>query len=192
MFKICIACGCSISSESNICKKCEQEFKITEQQILASEDAKYIRFCKYCGRPFIAACNVTYAKNNKTVKRMSNRQFCHEHYAQCKICGKAIKFDNNKSFIPSTCSKECMGKLRAQTYKNTCQERYGVDAIMQHSQFKEKYKENSLRKYGVENPFQLNSVKEKYKDTCLQKYGVEYPMQSEEIKQKALDSCLGD
>lgn len=186
---ICRACGRLISNESNICDECMYAFEQETAKILESEDAKFLRHCKYCGRPIVSYSVVNY-KTKGPVKRMGKKLYCDLHYAQCKVCGKPISFKGDISFIPSTCSKECRKKLQTASYHKTCQERYGVDAIMQSPEMVQRYRENSLAKYGVDNPLKLPEVQAKKYATCLERYGTIHPSQCDEIKAKTANTCL--
>ena len=180
---ICKSCGCTLpdAHKSNICEKCNQLFVNTYDEIIHSADSKYIRYCEYCGRPFIAVKQVTYAKSGKTVKRATNRKYCDRHYAQCKNCGKPIPFKSSDSWVPSTCCKACENELRAKNIRNTFNEKYGVNSAMQCPEFVQKYKDNYLINHGVSNPFELNEVREKCKSTMLDRYGVDSPIKSTAI-----------
>lgn len=186
---VCRACGAPVSRNDLICEKCASEFKRLTDTILASEDARFLKHCKYCGRPIICCSEVTY-KNGNTVKRITKRLFCDEHYTACKNCGSPIKFQGDSSFIPTTCSAECRKIIQAQTYRDTCQERYGVDAVMQIPEFADRMATNNLNKYGVRCVLEMPEIRQKSKETCLEKYGVEYAAQSDDVKERAKETCL--
>lgn len=187
--KLCRACGKPTSNSSNICDDCTHKFELETSKILQSEDAKFLRHCKYCGRPIVSYSVVNY-KNKGPTKRIGKKMFCDLHYSQCKICGKPIPFKGDTSFIPSACSKECRKQLQTDSYRKTCQERYGVDAIMQSPEMVKRYKENSLEKYGVDNPFKVLEIQAKKDATCLERYGTIHPSQCKEIKEKTMKTCL--
>jgi len=47
-----------------------------------------------------------------------------------------------------------------------------------------KFKQTMQERYGVDNPLQLKEIREKIKHTCLEKYGVVHPSQNIEIHEK--------
>ena len=123
-------------------------------------------------------------------------------HPKCPVCGNFTKFYGFKKLMfTNHCSNKCT-QLDSETkikFKQTCLEKYGVDAPMKSSKIKEKSKQVCLEKYGVENISQFFETKEKYKQTCLEKYGVDNPFklektkinsQSKEAKEKQRKTCL--
>lgn len=123
-------------------------------------------------------------------------------HPKCPVCGNFTKFYGFKNLIfTNHCSNKCT-QLDSETkikFKQTCLEKYGVDAPMKSSKIKEKSKQVCLEKYGVENISQFFETKEKYKQTCLEKYGVDNPFKlektkinshSKEAKEKQRKTCL--
>lgn len=194
MNMICRACGASIdgSSSDKICTKCKLEFQKAESEILSSENKDYIRYCAYCGRPFEGVKYVTYTKTGTVAKRTTSRKFCeHDHYTQCLACGKPIKCRGDiATHVTEACSKSCRDAIALKAWRATCEERYGVDAIMKSKQFVDKMKSNCLEKYGVVTTLKLPDVRAKARKTCLDRYGVEFPVQSADIQQKMKETCL--
>lgn len=191
MENVCLSCGKYLSSNESICDDCKDKFKETEIKIRNSENSDYLRFCKYCGRPFEGVKTVTYSKTGTVVKRSTNRLYCSYHYSQCKVCGKPIKFTSDSSFVPYACSKECRKILRGASSRSTMLEKYGVEYAMQSDELKEKLAKNNIEKYGVACVLSLDDVKDKVKTTMKSRYGCDTPMQNDEIKQKVL-SKLSD
>ena len=123
-------------------------------------------------------------------------------HPKCPVCGNLTKFYGFKNLLfTNHCSNKCT-QLDSETkikFKQTCLEKYGVDAPMKSSKIKEKSKQVCLEKYGVENISQFFETKEKYKQTCLEKYGVDNPFKlektkinshSKEAKEKQRKTCL--
>ena len=123
-------------------------------------------------------------------------------HPKCLVCGNFTKFYGFKNLMfTNHCSNKCT-QLDSETkikFKQTCLEKYGVDAPMKSSKIKEKSKQVCLEKYGVENISQFFETKEKYKQTCLEKYGVDNPFKlektkinshSKEAKEKQRKTCL--
>jgi hypothetical protein len=63
--------------------------------------------------------------------------------------------------------------------------RYGYDPYC-----REKFRNTCNQKYGVENVFQLKEVKDKSIDTMVEKYGVPYYSQTDEWLNKSTDTSL--
>ena len=157
---------------------------------------------------------------NESIKELIYRiEHKLEEIPKCIICGKNLKFFNNKNnYQRMFCSKECEHSSKGQKiikekcyetklkrygtgyynnrdkYKQTNLERFGYENPNQNKEIKEKAKvtrkNTMLEKYGVENSMYLDSTKEKYKQTCLKRYGVEHPYQNEEIQEKTKEMWL--
>ena len=191
MSEFCRACGkvigmedCIPSDVSNLCQSCKTEFQSIERTILAEGNEKYLKYCSYCGRPFTSFHYHTYCTGKK-VKRLTKRKFCDLHYAQCVTCGKAIPFKSQSSWVPNSCSKECLNTMKLESFKSTCKEKYGVEFPAQSAVVQETRRQNCITKYGVDNVFKLKYFQDKAKQTCLERYGVEHAAQSEQIKEKS-------
>ena len=157
---------------------------------------------------------------NESIKELIYRiEHKLEEIPKCIICGKNLKFFNNKNnYQRMFCSKECEHSSKGQKiikekcyetklkrygtgyynnrdkYKQTNLERFGYENPNQNKEIKEKAKvtrkNTMLEKYGVENSMYLDSTKEKCKQTCLKRYGVEHPYQNEEIQEKTKEMWL--
>ena len=135
----------------------------------------------------------------ETLIRMKYRIDVHP---KCPVCGNFTKFYGFKNLMfTNHCSNKCtqLDNATKIKFKQTCLEKYGVDAPMKSSKIKEKSKQVCLEKYGVENISQFFETKEKYKQTCLEKYGVDNPFKlektkinshSKEAKEKQIKTCL--
>lgn len=124
----------------------------------------------------------------------------------CKLCGKNTKFLSYERGYRKYCSKKCSNsdplicEIKEESYRKTCQERWGVnnasksdiikDKIknskknLDYEEIYEKFKSTNIIKWGVENPSNLDYIKEKRKMTTIKNWGVENPFQSEIIKDK--------
>ena len=123
-------------------------------------------------------------------------------HPKCPVCGNFTKFYGFKNLMfTNHCSNKCtqLDNATKIKFKQTCLEKYGVDAPMKSSKIKEKSKQVCLEKYGVENISQFFETKEKYKQTCLEKYGVDNPFKlektkinshSKDAKEKQRKTCL--
>ena len=115
-----------------------------------------------------------------------------KEYPKCPICGKLTKFQNLKQGYREFCSNKCLGKssdIKVRR-KQSIQERYGVDNVMQIKEVKEKHKQTCMDKYGVDNVFKSDIVKEKIRQTNRDNLGVDYPMQSKFVRNKSIQTCL--
>lgn len=129
-------------------------------------------------------------------------KYCIDVHPKCPVCGNFTKFYGFRNLMfTKHCSNKCtqLDNATKIKFKQTCLEKYGVDAPMKSSKIKEKSKQVCLEKYGVENISQFFETKEKYKQTCLEKYGVDNPFKlektkinshSKEAKEKQRKTCL--
>ena len=139
----------------------------------------------------------------------------------CELLMKEDEYINNKQKLKIKCEcgeinfailsdikrgKKC-SKCKVIKYKETCEEKYGVDNTFKSEEIKEKIKETNIKKLGVEYPMQNKDVQNKAIQTCLEKYGkkfafcqdyvyekirkthlnkygVKYPLQCKEIQDK--------
>lgn len=189
-YKICKACGTRIDQQTgkDVCGSCESLFETQTREVMASEDSQFLRHCKYCSRPILCYSSVIYhsKSGDREVKRKTKRQYCDIHYSQCQNCGRPILFKRDAYHIPTTCSKECRTIIQAQSFHETCQQKYGVDAPMQSKEIAKKYRQNCLDKYGVDNVLKVESIKDKIRETNLFRYGTEFPSQSDVVKSKSM------
>ena len=86
--------------------------------------------------------------------------------------------------------KECTDKIRNETFKRNCLEKYGIENPQQLQSVKDKKTKTCLERYGVETPLQFQEYKDKKIKTCLQRYGVENPQKLQFIRDKVEATCL--
>lgn len=126
-------------------------------------NSKDIKYCKYCGKPFVAS-----GRNASRMNKCSRH-----HYSRCVICGEEVSQDSaikqNSNPVKTCKNPKCRNTYSGMKSKQAIQEKYGVD-----------------------NPFQLDSVKTKSKKTIQDKYGVDYISQSKEIQSKIKASYTPD
>lgn len=116
---------------------------------------------------------------------------------KCEYCNKA--HETMYRIYTTTKGKDCCKKCAPKKYKETCQEKYGVDNTSKLPEIHDKIKETCLTKYGdknFRNPEKTketislkddnyySNIHEKYKKTCLERFGVENSSQSPEIFKK--------
>jgi len=137
-----------------------------------------VKKCEYCGR----------VNSGKNVKK-----YCSEgHIVPCVICGTMMElsYDRFCSYIRKesamTCKPECKALLR----KQSCLEKYGVEAPAQAEQFKEKAKQTNLERYGVENAMQSADIRDRLQQSMVDKYGVANSMQLESAREKSRQTNL--
>lgn len=128
---------------------------------------------------------------------------------KCPICGNLVNLEKFNKGYYTFCSQECAYKdpNRKNKFKETCLERYGVEAPMQSNAIRKKSSQTCIRKYGVEHANKSQTVKDKisksnrlshsteeyrrnYRKSMLTKYGVESYPQSKEFKEKYQATCL--
>ena len=130
-----------------------------------------------------------------------------KQYTQEEFIEKASKifpeYDFSKTIYKGSNIKVLVGRPRhllqgigackycaTEKRKSTTLECYGVEHVMQFSNFKEKQKETMNERYGVKHPMQSSEFKEKKIEATYERYGVEYPMQSSESKEKQKETML--
>lgn len=139
------------------------------------------RVCEVCGKP------VKFQNFYNGYKKACCSKCAHE---LTKIKGKETlqeryNVDNAaKIQKPKKALTEEEKKVKAEKYKQTCLEKYGVDNPMKMKAFKEKLKQTNLERFGVENAAKADSSKEKMKKTCQERYGADWYTQTEEAKEK--------
>lgn len=188
---ICRSCGkeftSSFSNQIN-CKECLKEFKEIESNLLQKESSRFIRHCKYCGRPFNAKMIRT--MNGKSVEQLSKKAYCdginnNVHYTQCESCNKGFAFTITSShFFPKTCSENCRETLKSVKRVNTNLRRYGYASTTQVPEFKEKSKNSILQKYGCTNVMKNSQIRQKADLTVKERYGVDNVSQCPVIREK--------
>lgn len=80
--------------------------------------------------------------------------------------------------------KDTCGNCKHLKAKETIQDKYGVDNLMDSNEFKNRRDGTILEKYGVANVFQLDSIKKIIRKTMLSKYGKESFTQTDEYIDK--------
>jgi hypothetical protein len=125
--------------------------------------------------------------------------------ALCKVCNAETKFLSTTRGYREYCSKKCsngdsnLSKIKAESFKKTSLEKWGVDnpaknndvkhkikktrATLDNSLILEKSKKTTLEKWGVENVSQADEIKKKKAEKTLKNWGVDNPFQSETIKE---------
>lgn len=157
-------------------------------------NCKDIRYCKYCGKPFIAS-----GRNASRMTKCSRH-----HYSKCIICGEEVSQDSaiaqNSNLVKTCKNPKCRNTYSGMRSKQAIQEKYGVDNPFQLESVKAKSRKTIHDKYGVDYISQSKAIQSKIKAsytydkkqkanmrriaTNLDKYGVENPTQSAEIQQK--------
>ncbi len=102
---------------------------------------------------------------------------------RCK-CGEETRkrFEMLNKYRYPYCER-CSLKIKAEKYKETCLEKYGVINTGLLSNVKEKIQKSFKEHFGG-HPKQNEKVQEKWKQTCLEKYGG-HPNQNREVQIKA-------
>ena len=77
----------------------------------------------------------------------------------------------------------CSLKIKAEKYKETCMEKYGVTNVSLLDDIKGKIQDKWIGKFGG-HPKTNKQVQEKWKATCLEKYGG-HPNQNKEVQAKS-------
>lgn len=90
----------------------------------------------------------------------------------------------------SPIKKDCCGKCRGLKQIEVCQEKYGVNAVSQVKEIREKQVQGTILKYGVDNVSKNKEIKNKKKETFLKNYGVDHYFKTEECKQKIKESSM--
>ena len=179
-----------------------------------------------------------YIVQNLSVKELASRFGCHP----AKVLDKIREFDLKKPMdlklkVMADTNQDRYGcdyatqspEIRARmvgsrdvekfkvSYKNTMQERYGVDNGFQNESIAERARQTMLEKYGDVHALKADACREKYKTTIREKYGddslewagnnveelrdkatatnraqlgVEFPFQSDEIQDKVKQTVL--
>lgn len=95
---------------------------------------------------------------------------------ECDYCHKIITMSMT-NYSRSTKDRNSVACDKCKTIKTRerLQERYGINAPFQHSEFLEKAKNTNIGRYGHENPMQNESIREKQVNTLIDKYSVDSP-----------------
>lgn len=90
--------------------------------------------------------------------------FCGEiYYPTARNYMKRMKYD----------AVDCCVACKGLKIKNTCQQKYGVDNVMQVKEVKDKFVDTCLDRYGVEFPLQNKNIYEKTQNSLNARYGIE-------------------
>ncbi len=103
-----------------------------------------------------------------------------------KYCSKICKINSNMyNEIVNTKKNDPNHYIkRAKKYKKTMLEKYGVEAPIQHPEFRKKIENTNIKKYGFKTPFESNTVREVYKKNYLEKHGVDHNWKVKEVINK--------
>jgi uncharacterized C2H2 Zn-finger protein len=163
-----------------ICEECNKTFKNMQRlSVHIKNEHKYKKYydkwlkekgeglCKSCGKKTLF---ISFKKQGYK-KTCCSR--CMGLYNSSKLTSKSIekRKQTNKEKYGYTAFNNKKGK-------QTKLEKYGNENYNNH----EKYKQTCQEKWGVDNVFQVEEIKEKSKQTCLKNNGVEYSLQSNEIR----------
>ncbi len=231
--KICVMCTKPVMSgeETAARNKCEE---LGFEFISYDKKTRQVKYTCVCGvntntyvtnlirkdrKSQCSACqNIanrnSYAKVKKTFEdegcELLSKEYTSRHIPlryRCS-CGNISKI----RYADFVREKRCI-KCKPIKYKETCQEKYGVDNIFQLESIKEKSRATCKEKYGFEHCMQNKEIKKRSEDTCMKKYGVkwtftlpevyerirathkkkygvEYPLQCKEIQDKIEKVCL--
>lgn len=218
---VCASCGKHLNSiDENICKKCAEEFAVLKHKIEISDDARFMKICEYCSRPFIS--KIPIIRKGRQFYQTSRRKYCDgidgnfTHFSTCECCGRPVKSWINKAGIAfdEYCSAECLNKKKHEKTVKTCIERYGVAAPSQSEEVKQKIRYTSIERYGVpsylcagptrdlanaslrekygveSNISQSKEIQERIKKRAQQEYGVSHPSQRPEVIQARKESMV--
>jgi hypothetical protein len=123
---------------------------------------------------------------------------------KCELLMKEDEYKNNKQKLKIRCEcgkinftvlsdikrgKKCL-KCKIVKYKETCEEKYGVDNVFKSEEIKEKIKETNNLKLGVDYPMQNEEVQNKAMQTCLDKYGVKWAFCQDYVYEKIRNTHL--
>jgi hypothetical protein len=118
-------------------------------------------FCEKCGKPYVSNIHIINNNMNLYCKTCKEKQTKLERYGD-------PNYNNNTK------------------RKETFQEKYGCDNVLQNKSMVDKISKTNLEKYGSKWIVQSKHFEKKSKETCLKKYGVEYSFQSENNISKSL------
>ena len=219
---VCVSCGKQLNSgeTGTVCDVCADRFAELKTTIENSDDAKFMKICEYCGRPFIS--KIPIIRGGKQFYQKSKRKYCDgfdgnfTHFSTCGCCGGAVKSWINKAGISFNgyCSSECMNKKKREKTVKTNIERYGVAVPAQNEEVKQKIRETNTERYGVpsylcsgptrdlanaalrekygveSNISQSSEIQEKIRERAKRKYGVDHPNQRPEVVQAHKDGMV--
>lgn len=212
---VCVSCGKQLNSSTDrtICKECSDEFVVLKKRIEDSDDAKFMKICEYCSRPFVS--KILIIRKGRQFYQKSKRKYCDgidgnfTHFSTCECCGNAVKskVSNTNILFKKYCSDECLNKKKREKTVKTNIERYGVASPAQNEEIKQKMRDTTLERYGVANYLcggktrelanaalqdkynvesnisQSSEIQEKIRERSRLKYGVDHPNQRPEVIQ---------
>ena len=133
----CVSCGKQLNNDTSgaVCQECIDEFAKLKQDIENSDDAKFMKICEYCGRPFISKHPII--RGGKQFYRKSKRKYCDgfdgnfTHFSTCECCGAAVasKICKGNILFRGYCSTECLNKKKREKTIKTNIERYGAAVV---------------------------------------------------------------
>ena len=190
---VCVSCGKQLdkTADAQICKSCADEFAELKQVLEKSDDARFMKICECCSRPFIS--KIPIIRKGRQFYQTSRRKYCDgidgnfTHFSTCECCGKAVKSHFNKAGIAfdEYCSAECLSKKKREKTIKTNLERYGVAAPSQSEAAKQKARDTSMKKFGAPNYLCTGPTRDLANASLREKYGVESNIsQSKEIQEK--------
>lgn len=217
---VCTSCGKQLNDDAKVCKECAAEFDKLKHSFEDSEDARFMKICEYCGRPFISKFLII--RGGKQYYQRSKRKYCEgfdgnfTHFSTCECCGNAVasRVSNGNILFKSYCSTECLNKKKHEKSVKTNIERYGVASPAQNDEVKQKMRNTTLERYGVPNYLcagptrdlaeaslcekydvesnisQSSEIQEKIRDRAREQYGVDHPNQRPEVIQAHKDGMV--
>lgn len=190
---VCVSCGKQLNNDTSgtVCQECIDEFAKLKQDIENSDDAKFMKICEYCGRPFISKHPII--RGGKQFYQKSKRKYCDgfdgncTHFSTCECCGAAIasKISKGNILFRGYCSTECLNKTKREKTVKTNIERYGAAVPSQNEEVKQKIRNTNMERYGVPSYLCAGHTRDLANASLREKYGVESNIsQSAEIQEK--------
>lgn len=152
------------------CSYCGKEFSLSKYQLGQVKKGKVVYCSKGCGTSarydkgiiiddeFINKIKNEVYNTNKSIDQIQKESGLTE-----------TKFKNFCELYNIQRTKEHINNMRRESIKNTCQEKYGVDNVMDLKEFRDKIIETKVERYGTVS----YNNNEKHKQTCLERYGSE-------------------
>lgn len=196
---VCTSCGKQLNSDAKVCSECAAEFAKLKHSFETSEDAKFMKICEYCGKPFISKFPIT--RGGKQFYQRSKRKYCEgfdgnfTHFSTCECCGNAVasRVSNGNILFKSYCSTECLNTKKHEKSVKTNIERYGVASPAQNKEVQQKMRNTSLERYGVPNYLCAGPTRDLAEASLCEKYDVESNIsQSSEIQEKIRERAKRD
>lgn len=188
---VCTSCGKQLNDGAKVCSECAAAFAKLEHSFEDSEDARFMKICEYCGRPFISKFLIV--RGGKQYYQRSKRKYCEgfdgnfTHFSTCECCGNAVasRVSNGNILFKSYCSTECLNKKKHEKSVKTNIERYGVASPAQNEAVKQRMRNTTLERYGVPNYLCAGPTRDLAEASLCEKYGVESNIsQSHQIQEK--------